>query len=68
MACDQVGVLDWLPQHFCSLAHEVFVTCAMEAVASDAMPHIQFIRQSVHEGMRRHGLMERGIKYSNLAG
>ena len=39
---------------------------AVEAVATNLVLLVELIRQSVHVMLRRHGLMERGIKYSYL--
>ena len=42
------------------------MTGAMETITADTILLIEFVGDSVHKGLRRHGLMEGSIKYTHL--
>ena len=66
MAGDQLQAVDVLFQIFGSAVADVLVAGAVEAVTAHAVLLVIFIRDGVHESLRRHGGMESGIKHGNI--
>ena len=66
MAVDDAEFFNGNTHDFGNLAGYIAMARAMEAVAADAIFFIEFIRKAIHEGFRRHGLMECCIENSDL--
>ena len=62
VAGDDLKLLDGLAHQLCAAAGDIAVARAVEAVAADAVVLIILIRNSVHEGLAGHGLMESGVE------
>src|SRR5690606_36044596 len=63
---EQLALLQWLAQRLCRLAGDKAVTGAVKAIAPDPLVGIKLIGQGVKIGVRRQGLMERGVEHRDL--
>ncbi|MNC39584.1 hypothetical protein D3C75_882520 [compost metagenome] len=66
VASDNIHFFHWLVQHFRGFLSHIVVAGAVCAVATNAVLSVQFVRQSIEIRFFWHGLMERGVKHSNV--
>ena len=68
MAHDDLAALGGNAQVLDGAAGHIAVRGAVEAVAADAQLIVILLRHAVHEGLRRHGLMEGGVEHGHHGG
>ena len=66
MAGDYLCALGFAAEQFYHLAGNIAVGGAVRTVTADVVLLVHFVGQRVHVGFRRHGLVERGVKYEHL--
>ena len=68
MASNDLGIFRFLAEKLSGTGSYIAMARTMEAVFTDSVLFVFFIFDAVHEGHRRHGLMESRIKDSHLRG
>ena len=60
------GVIDIQSDHLGALLGHKLVARSVGSVTADVILLVIFVRETVHIGLRRHGLMEGGVKCDDL--
>ena len=66
MAGDNLGIVDIQAREACAFVGDVIVRGAVGAVAADVVLAVVLVRQGVHIGVFRHGLMEGRVEHHHL--
>ena len=66
MAVDDAQFFNGFAHDFSNFTGDIAMARAVEAVTADMIFLIEFVRKAVHEGFRRHGLMEGRIEDADL--
>ena len=66
VAVDDAQFFNGYAHDFSDFASYIAMARAVEAITADVVFFVEFIREAIHEGFRRHGLMESRIEDADL--
>ena len=66
MSSNHLAAFLWYAEEFASALAYIAVGCAVETIATNAILLVQLVRNGIHISLRRHGLMECSVEYTNL--